>query len=438
MSAVMLATANIALHAGVAPAAAPAKKAPAKQKSPYYALLNSKPQPLYKAGENALFTLRVHNDKALLKSGTAVVKVTNSMGDTIKEEVVDLAKKNPAKFYVTLKTPGIAYVYVAEVKDAQGKALKLRNAPRAAAGFDVDKIAAGDTEPADFVQFWQKAVDSAKDAKVDIKPQPGKTYPHHEPFLLTVNMPNGEKVYATMLMPKKRQPNTEKICINIPGAGAGSGSVWVAKNRTSDIIVFMHVHKYVPTVNPKEMRAALKEYQTKIGRKYQYDGVEKPETFFYYRVIAGFSRIADYLTTLPEWDQKNLLVTGSSQGGFLTMALAAVNKKITAISVNVPAMCDHAGWKLGRKAGWPQIHENYPAGDNTARYYDVCNFANHITVPVFMAVGYLDGTAPAVGGYAAYNRIKSHKELLPMFNRSHEITKEYSAQAGEFMQKYIK
>ena len=79
MSAVMLATANIALHAGVAPAAAPAKKAPAKQKSPYYALLNSKPQPLYKAGENALFTLRVHNDKALLKSGTAVVKVTNSM-----------------------------------------------------------------------------------------------------------------------------------------------------------------------------------------------------------------------------------------------------------------------------------------------------------------------------------------------------------------------
>ncbi len=418
-----------------APAQAAAKAA--VQASGVTASLTTSWKPLYQTSVNAPFTLKVMNGKTLLTAGKVTVRFTNSLGKTLKNETVDLTRGNPVKLYCTMSEPGIIYAYVTDVADANGNKLKLRNNARAAAGFDMDKIAPADTEPADFMEFWQKAINSARDAKVTVAPLTGRKYVDHDPFLITVNMPDGEKVYASLLRPKKREAGKSEITVSAPGAGPGHAMLFPPKNDRQ-IRVFLHVHKYAPSVSIPAMKAALDKYQKKIGMPYQFEGIEKPETYFYYRVIAGFSRIIDYLTTLPEWDQKNLYATGSSQGGFLTMALTALNKKITAAAVNVPAMCDHAGWKLGRQAGWPQIHKNVPAGDKTAPYYDVCNFANHITVPVYMAVGYLDSTAPAVGGYAAYNRIKSTKQMLDLFARGHEVTAAFAARSGKFLQSHKK
>ncbi len=427
---VILLTAVGALLSAAASAASPAPK--------IAVMLQSTARPLYKVNENAPFTLTVKQGDDLFKSGTAEVVFTNSFGKTLKTVTVDLAKNNPAKFTETMSEPGIMVAYVSSLKNANGKKIKLRGSFKAAAGFEVEKIAQVDKEPADFMQFWQKVLADVKNAPVKCTPLAGKKYKNHDPFLLTVDMPDGEKVYATLLMPKKRQAGKSMISISIPGAGPGSANKWVSAKSDSNIIIHMHVHKYAPSFNSKEMKAKLKEYEKKLGKRYYFEGCEKPETYFYYRVIPGFSRIIDYAATFPEWDQKNLIVTGSSQGGFLTTALAALNSKITVISVNEPGWCDHAGWQVGRRGGGPQLHSHNPASDKTAQYYELCNFANYIKVPVFMAVGYIDSVAPPSSCYAAFNRIKSPKKMLPMFTSDHSIPPEYSKGAAEFLKKHMK
>ena len=150
------------------------------------------------------------------------------------------------------------------------------------------------------------------------------------------------------------------------------------------------------------------------------------------------SRVLDYAVTLPEWDQKNVMVSGTSQGGACSMALAALNPHVTMVRVNEPAMCDQNGFLAGRKPGWPNFHENVPNSKKLRAYYDIVNFARYIKAPVFMSVGYLDLTAPAAGNYAAYNQLKGEKRLFPMFNRSHGLYPDFYKHADAFLNKFIR
>ena len=49
----------------------------------------------------------------------------------------------------------------------------------------------------------------------------------------------------------------------------------------------------------------------------------------YKRIFTGAIRSIDYIASLPEWDGKNLGVTGSSQGGMLSLVCAGLDSRVT-------------------------------------------------------------------------------------------------------------
>jgi cephalosporin-C deacetylase-like acetyl esterase len=56
---------------------------------------------------------------------------------------------------------------------------------------------------------------------------------------------------------------------------------------------------------------------------------------------------------------------------------------------------------------------------DTARYFDVVNFASRITAPAIVTVGFIDTTTPPVGILIAFNQITGPKELIPMIESDH-------------------
>ena len=56
----------------------------------------------------------------------------------------------------------------------------------------------------------------------------------------------------------------------------------------------------------------------------------------------------DFLTSQPDWDGKNVIVQGGSQGGALAIVTAGLDKRVTACVANHPALSDMAGYKAGR------------------------------------------------------------------------------------------
>ena len=53
-----------------------------------------------------------------------------------------------------------------------------------------------------------------------------------------------------------------------------------------------------------------------------------------------------------------------------------------------------------------------PDNIRTLAYYDVVNFARHISCPVYMTWGYNDNTCPPTTSYAVWNTLACPKESL--------------------------
>jgi cephalosporin-C deacetylase-like acetyl esterase len=105
--------------------------------------------------------------------------------------------------------------------------------------------------------------------------------------------------------------------------------------------------------------------------------------------------------------------------------IGGLHPKITALLANVPAGCDQTGPLVGRQPGWPMWYYQTRGKDRekvieTSRYYDVVNFAGHIKCPALVAVGLIDQTCPPAGVIAAFNQIRSPKELVVMERSDHQ------------------
>ena len=67
-----------------------------------------------------------------------------------------------------------------------------------------------------------------------------------------------------------------------------------------------------------------------------------------------------------------------------------------------------------------------------ARYYDVVNFARHVTVPTYVTAGIIDSLCPPTTVYAMYNQLKGEKHMLEHPTTGHILTsqgEDFSRQA---------
>ena len=154
--------------------------------------------------------------------------------------------------------------------------------------------------------------------------------------------------------------------------------------------------------------AALADYWT--------HGCNNRDRSYYKHVVTGCIRAIDFLTSLPQWDGKNVAVQGGSQGGALALITAGLDKRVNLCVANHPALSDVAGYLAGRAGGWPHLNRIdgmlTPEKVNTLSYYDVVNFARQIKAKTFMTWGYNDDTCPPTTSYIVWNIITAKKEAL--------------------------
>ena len=70
-------------------------------------------------------------------------------------------------------------------------------------------------------------------------------------------------------------------------------------------------------------------------------GLDNRDNYYMKRVYLACIRCIDFLTALPEWDGKNVIVQGASQGGALALVTAALDKRVTLCAASHPALSLH-------------------------------------------------------------------------------------------------
>ena len=282
------------------------------------------------------------------------------------------------------------------------------------AAFSPEKIKPFAQEPKDFDDFWKKALDEAR--QIDLNPTkvllPERCTKDVNVYEVSYhNNRWGSKMYGVLSVPVKS--GKYPALLRVPGAGVRpySGDTYTATGKC--IVLEIGIHGVPVTMEQKVYddlaNAALNGYWN--------TNLENPDRNAYKRVVTGAVRGVDMIASLDEWDGKTVGVTGSSQGGFLSLAVAALDKRVTFLAAVHDAMCDYEAELHGVAGGWP--HYFYHAKMNAitkarlegARYYDGVNFARRITVPGWYSFGYNDEVVPPTSAYGLYNTIKAPKIL---------------------------
>lgn len=294
------------------------------------------------------------------------------------------------------------------------------------AGVAPEQIAPTQTEPADFDEFWSRGkaalarvtmgplltlMPEACTDKVNVYQVGIRTFgpePHKPP-----------RVYGILCEPKA--PGRYPAILRVPGAGVGSYKGQIALAERGVITLEIGIHG-IPMNLPADVYRAL---DSGILSGYQFSNLDDPERYYYRRVHLGCVRANDFLVSRPNWDGKNLLVYGGSQGGMLAIATAALDPRVTALAAFYPAYCDVTGYLHGRAGGWPHLFRDPKAGYTTPEkiattaYYDTVNFARRVKVPGFYLWGYNDRTCPPTSMFAAYNVITAPKRLTLALEMGH-------------------
>jgi len=278
--------------------------------------------------------------------------------------------------------------------------------------------------PPDFDEFWNGQLAALE--KVSLDPQVETPDPQpvagveYAKFSLAVN--DTQRVRGQMAWPDRPGKFPALIIYQWAGVyplqqGTVTGNAqkgWLAVN------VMPHD---LPIDQPEPFYEALKNGELK---EYGLLGRDNRETSYFRRMYLGARRVVDYVKSLPEWDGRTLVVHGTSQGGSQALVAAALADGVTAVVVNVPALCDQNAPAAGRGASYPYWTAK-PPGDldpakiaEAANYYDVIHFAPRVKVPVLVSAGLRDQSCQPHGIAAMANALGGERELIFLPGANHK------------------
>lgn len=195
----------------------------------------------------------------------------------------------------------------------------------------------------------------------------------------------------------------------------------------------------LPNGQPREYYAAL---QTGELKEYYLQGRESRDEIYLRSILLRLLRAIDVLAAQREWNGRQFVALGRSQGGGQAIAAGALDPRVTYVSAEIPTFCDHTGIVIGRINGWPRLIPNDterpdPRLIEAVRYYDAVNFAPQIKAETFMTVGYIDHICPPTGIFAAYNRLGGKKQIWEHLDTGHVSRPDYEARVRSEVLRYI-
>lgn len=261
--------------------------------------------------------------------------------------------------------------------------------------------------PKDFDAFWDaRLAELAREPLESVRRLVDRPNPVADLWEVTLRSWRGVKIVAYVSVPK--------------ASGKYPLSLWVypaAAIEAKDMP--MPGNEVVLAVNPRGFGPSEK-FCPKPDQIYVSDA-KIPENFYLLANILDVIRGIDYALTLDQVDASRIFVGGGSRGGYLTLALAANDPRISVASATVPCYADvDMMGRLGSGSAASDAFLAWNGGTPERRhslrniwpYFDAVNLAHRIRCAIVVEAGMTDTICAAPGIVDAFNRIASPKKIL--------------------------
>ncbi len=296
--------------------------------------------------------------------------------------------------------------------------------------------------PRDFRKYWKEA--RQKLALVPMSPKmepaPEKETATGKLYKVTLNSYLNIPIVCWYYVPKEvdienPKPGQKFPAIQImPGWGAEEPPI----DRTAEGYITL-------SLNPRSHGPSKDYFTTPIAHHVW--NIDQPEDFYYRMAYMDCIRGIDFLASRPEVDAGRIGVEGSSQGGAFSIAVGALDGRVSAVAASVPYLScfpDFAQLStLGSgnifmdKANDPDIGQRV---SRTLGYIDIANLVQDIHVPTLITVGAQDPVCPPLCGIIAYNRLDEDvpSKLVIDPDAEHEYSNVMRAAHREWFGQYLK
>lgn len=391
----------------------------------------TKPLPLY--APNEVMTFEVGLSGFAGRDRTSLFLKWRRSGDDGKTESGRVAMSRPFVYHTSLDRPGFVRLE-GMLEEADGKPVVVECNDRRGnvicdlgAGVDIGRIRPAVPAPSDFDAFWKKRRDKLEKTTWRGREQLEEiASPLDEVRVFRLKVPCVEGVDLVGYFTIPRKPGKYPACAFFQGYGASFGP-YHTQTPSTEMLKHYARGRVLLSASPHGLELGRDATYYKAFRKslrsngcdHGFDPMQNadPEKPYYSGMSYRVLRALDYLKSREEWNGKDLVVTGGSQGGLQSIWCAALDHDVTDCSVFIPWNCDIGGTELGRNRGTWYVKWVPGLG-----YYDACSMASRIPgtcrVNVTMA-GLGDYICPPSGVMAFYNSVTAPKKIVFVQNAQH-------------------
>ncbi len=158
------------------------------------------------------------------------------------------------------------------------------------------------------------------------------------------------------------------------------------------------------------------------------DGIANPSTYYYRRLFTDAVRAVEAVRAHPDVDPHRVVVTGGSQGGGMSIAVAGLVPDLAGVAPDVPFLCDFPrALTICDKAPYADVgdylrvhRDKLDAVMRTLSYVDGVSLARRASAPALFSVALMDLICPPSTVYAAYNSYAGPKRIVEYPFNDHE------------------
>ncbi len=304
----------------------------------------------------------------------------------------------------------------------------------AAAAVSPEQIAPAMPAPSDLFEFWNSEIKKQKETatKAERHPVPPvdeesyrkwheqwpifnrtlqEPYPEIETYEFSAETLHGNPARGYIAFPKHARRGSLPALLTLHGAGVADSDFPKTCSAAKNGFLAMDINAHgLPCGKNPDFYQELRE--SKLNGYFKF-GRENAKTSYLAAIYLRTLRALDYLTEQPEWDGKNLITWGCSQGGCLALVCAALDQRVTKCCAGVPALCDcadkrFASWALLNPEDSPELQHKVL---EQMQYCSLAHLVEHAMAKAYFTVGFIDDTCPPDSVYTAYNRYAGQKKI---------------------------
>nr|AYJ09227.1 esterase [uncultured bacterium] len=283
-------------------------------------------------------------------------------------------------------------------------------------------------EPDDFDRFWVDTISETRQHDLAVRFDPinvGIT--SHDIYDVTFAGFGGQPIRGWMLVPKHRSGPVPCV-VEYLGYGGGRGFptnyTVIASAGFAHFIMDTRGQgsAWQKGDTPDAGATGEPQYPGFLTR-----GLSSPTQHYYRRVFADAVRAVEAARHHPDVDGR-IVVSGGSQGGGISLAVAGLVDDLAGVWSDQPFLCHYRRAasitdaspysELAKYLGQhvDQVERSFA----TLAYVDGVNFATRATAPAHFSVGLMDMVCPPSTVYAAYNYYGGEKEMTVFTFNGHD------------------